>query len=130
MKMFSTGLIVISLVGFVAAHEGEHRHEQAKTASASQTNARKVLGPGTYMATVKSLVCSACGPKVLETLKAVSGISDASVDQATSRLTFVVKPGAKVNVAAVQNKLKEVSSRMGMGADYSLRDIMPVPSAQ
>lgn len=129
MNKLSAGLIIVSLAGFAAAHEGEHHHGQSQAVSASQTKAKKVLGSGTYKATVMALVCSACGPKVVETMKMVPGISDASVDQATSQLTFVVKSGAKVNVASIQKKLKDVSSKMGMGADYSLRDIKAAQSS-
>lgn len=97
-------------------------------AAASAAKAPQVLKPGRYTAIVKALACEACGPKVVETVKAVPGVGDAWVEDGPSRLTFVVKPEAEVDVAALQKKLAAAAREMGMGADYTLRDIKALPA--
>lgn len=123
MKTLLVGLVVAGLAGFAVAQGVASHHASAPARKAASGKEFKTLGPGRYTATVKALPCEACGPKVLETMKAFPGVVDASVDQAASKLTFTVGRGSKVDVAALQKKLKSVSDGMGMGSDYSLRDI-------
>lgn len=125
MKTLLVAILVAGLAGSASAHDGDHHDAAGQQAPASHGKILRFLGAGTYTATVKALVCEACGPKVVETLSSVPGIADVSVDQAKSQLTFAVKKGSKINVASLQKKLKAVSDQMGMGADYSLRDIRP-----
>lgn len=89
----------------------------------------QVLKQGHYTAQVKAIVCGACAPKILETVRGFPGIEDASVDQDNSQLNFSVKSGAKVSLSKLQGKLKAASEKMGMGADYTLREIKEKSSA-
>ncbi len=81
------------------------------------------LKQGHYSAQVKAIICGACAPKILETVRGFPGIEDVSVDQDKSQLAFTVKAGAKVSLSKLQVKLKAASDEMGMGADYTLRDV-------
>jgi copper chaperone CopZ len=83
----------------------------------------KTLGPGTYSAKLKALVCDACAPEVKQTLGKQNGIGDVSVDQKTSTVLFTVKEDAKVKLSDVQKALDASSADMGMGADYTLYDV-------
>jgi len=83
----------------------------------------QTLKEGRYSAQVKAIVCGACAPKILETVRAFPGVEDASVDKDKSQLTFAVKHGAKVSLGKLQAKLKAASDDMGMGADYTLHDV-------
>lgn len=91
------------------AHGGEH--------------GSKVLTAGRYTAKVKALVCGACAKNIRDTARAFPGIESVSVDEKSSKLNFTVGPDAHVNVAKLQAALKASSEEMGMGADYSLRNI-------
>ena len=82
-----------------------------------------MLTAGTYTAKVKAIICGACPPKIEETTRAVSGIASAKVDTGTGLLTFTVKKKAKVRLSTLQKALKAASEKMGMGADYELRDV-------
>ncbi|MDE2291796.1 MAG: hypothetical protein KGL53_06910 [Elusimicrobia bacterium] len=95
----------------------------AGAAAAVKAKQPRTLGPGAYTASIKALICSACGPKVMETMRGVRGVSGVSVDQRKSLLKFTVRKGAKLDVAGLQKRLKAASDAMGMGADYSLREI-------
>ena len=82
-----------------------------------------VLQAGKYTARVTAIPCEGCPPVIEQTMLAQPGIASAKADQKTSTLVFTVKPDARVNVLAVQKALKIASDQMGMGADYSLKDI-------
>ncbi len=83
----------------------------------------KTLGPGKYTATVKAIVCSDCVTEIVKTMKAVSGIVSVEIDPASSRLSFIVERGHKISLAWLQKKLAAAARQVGMGADYSLRDV-------
>ncbi len=95
----------------------------AVPALAKGTSAPKTLAAGKYSAHVKALVCEGCAANVEQTLKTFKGLDGVSVDQAKSEVAFEVEKGAKVSVAKLQKALKASSEQMGMGADYTLRDI-------
>lgn len=100
----------------------------ASSAAAAEKSSPKTLGPGSYAAKVAVLPCAGCADKVEETMKAVAGIADVSVNGEMSSVVFTVKAGAKVEVAQLQERLKTASAKMGMGADYSLDGIIEHPS--
>lgn len=99
-------------------------HGFASTAAGK--GAKEVLKAGSYTATVAALVCGACPPEVEKTLKTFPGIEGVSVSQEKSTANFKIKKGASVKVSKLQAALKAASDKMGMGADYSLRDIRRV----
>jgi hypothetical protein len=82
-----------------------------------------VLLTGKYTAQVTAIPCEGCPPVIEQTMLAQPGIATAKADQKTSTLTFTIKPDAQVNVSDLQKALKAASDQMGMGADYSLKDI-------
>ena len=82
-----------------------------------------VLQAGTYTAQVAAIPCEGCPPVIEQTMLAQPGIATAKADQKTSSLTFTIKPDAQVNAADLQKALKAASDQMGMGADYSLKNI-------
>ena len=81
------------------------------------------IGPGTYTASIKAIVCGGCGEVIEKTMKEQPGIDTASVNQEQKKVTFTVKDGAQVKVAELQKALKAAADQMGMGADYRLGDI-------
>lgn len=85
----------------------------------------KVLKTGRYQAKVSSLACSACADEVEKTLKAFKGVDGVSVDDKAASVLFSVKKGSSVSVAKLQKALKDASDKMGMDADYRLKDISP-----
>lgn len=99
---------------------------QGFAASAAGKGAKGVLKGGSYTATVAGMVCGACPPQVEKTLKTFPGIEHVAVSQEKSSVSFAVKKGASVKEAKLQAALKSASSKMGMGADYSLSDIKRV----
>lgn len=84
------------------------------------------LTPGSYTATLKQLACEGCPSWIVQHMKEIPGIADASVDGDKRVLTFSVKPGAKLKVETIQKKLNAAAEQMGMGADYALKDVKPV----
>lgn len=96
-------------------------------AAAPKAKAKPVtMKEGRYTAQVKAIICGACAPKILETVKGFPGIEGAEVDRDKSQLTFTVKAGSKVSFDKLQAKLKAASDDMGMGADYTLHDLKKV----
>lgn len=89
----------------------------------------QVLKPGEYTATAKALVCSACAPQVEQTLKEFPGLERVSVNPEGAGVRFKVKKGASVKLDEMQKALKASSDKMGMGADYTLRDVKPAPAS-
>lgn len=116
MKKTAIGLLVAGLA--VA---------QGFAANTASKSSKTILKAGSYSAQIKGLTCSACAPAVEKTMKAFPGLEGVSVSQEKSAARFSVKTGATVNVAKLQAALKSASDEMGMGADYSLRDIKPRP---
>lgn len=112
MKTVIAGLV---LAAFAATH--------GIAATTAGKGAKGVLKEGAYTATVAALVCGACPPQVEKTLKTFPGIEGVSVSQEKSTVSFTVKKGALVKEAKLQMTLKAASSKMGMGADFSLRDL-------
>ncbi len=98
----------------------------AAPAWAAAKKAPKTLKEGKYQAQVTALACEACAAEVETTLKSFDGVEGVSVDQKASSVAFAIKKGAKVSVAKLQKSLKTASDKMGMGADYTLKDISPV----
>jgi hypothetical protein len=82
-----------------------------------------ILKAGTYRAHVAAIPCEGCPPVIEQTMLAQPGIGAAKADMKTSSLTFTVKADSKVSVADLQKALKTASDQMGMGADYSLKNI-------
>ena len=112
MKTMTTALVLAALAathGFAAAAAGK--------------GAKAVLKEGSYSATVAALICEECPAEVEKTLKAFPGIEGVSVSREKSTVSFKVKKGASVKAAKLQAALKAASDKMGMGADYSLRDL-------
>lgn len=99
---------------------------QSFAASKADKGSKGVLKAGSYTATVAGMVCGACPPQVEKTLKTFPGIEGVAVSQEKSAVSFTVKKGALVKEAKLQAALKAASSKMGMGADYSLSDIKRV----
>lgn len=87
---------------------------------------KKVLTQGVYAATVAALVCEACPAEVAKTLKAFPGLEAVSLSREKSTVRFAVKKGAAVRTEKLQSALRAASERMGMGADYGLRDLKRV----
>jgi hypothetical protein len=83
----------------------------------------QVLMSGTYTAQVTAIPCEGCPPVIEKTMLDQQGILSAKADQKTSTLTFTVKPEAQVNVSDLQKALKSASDEMGMGADYTLKNV-------
>lgn len=104
MKKLLVGIVFVGLAG-IAAAQG------------------RVLAGGHYSATVKGLTCASCAPKFEVAMKEVPGIAGALVNPQNGQILFVVKAGAKVEVSALQKKLVDLGSKMGMGLNYSLQEI-------
>lgn len=83
----------------------------------------QILRAGSYTAQVAAIPCEGCPPIIESTMLAQPGIVSAKADQKTSTLVFTVKPEARVKVSDLQKALKAASDQMGMGADYSLKNI-------
>jgi hypothetical protein len=83
----------------------------------------QILQTGKYTARVTAIPCEGCPSVIEQTMLAQPGIASAKADQKTSTLTFTVKSDAVVKVSDLQKALKAASDQMGMGADYSLKDI-------
>ncbi len=88
--------------------------------------AKGVLKQGAYSATVAALVCESCPAEVEKALKAFPGLEDVSISREKSAVRFTVKKGTPVKTEKLQSALRAASERMGMGADYSLRDLKRV----
>jgi hypothetical protein len=80
----------------------------------------KTLGPGTYQATVKAIVCEGCSEFIQSTMTKNEAIENVRIDQKTRQVKFDVKFGNKVQFADLQDSLKTSANEMGMGADYTL----------
>lgn len=81
------------------------------------------LGPGTYTANVKAMTCGGCGEFIEKTLRAQPGIESANANNREKTVTFKVKNGTQVKMSDLQKALKASSDEMGMGADYTLKDL-------
>ncbi len=92
-------------------------------ANAPGKGAKGILKEGSYTAKVTGLLCAACPPEVEKTLRAFPGIEGVSVSPEKSMVRFKIKKGFSAKTAKLQAALKAASDKMGMGADYSLRDL-------
>lgn len=101
---------------------GARASDQAPAKAESSAQAR-VLKAGRYSATVTAMVCGMCAGNVERTLKAFHGVEGVKVAKGSTKVEFSVKRGAKVDLARLQQKLKAASDDMGMGADYTLKDV-------
>lgn len=79
-----------------------------------------MLMPGTYTATVNSIVCDGCGPLIERTLRNFEDIEAVAVDQKSTTVQFSVKTEGGIAAGDLQEALDEAAGRMGMGADYAL----------
>jgi copper chaperone CopZ len=113
------GLLLTLTPALMAAH-----HPSTGTTSKSA----KTLAPGTYSATVKALVCEGCPPLVTEALSKQKGIDKISVDPKTSTAKFTVLKNSQVSLAELQKALDAAAGEMGMGADYTLKNLKRVSS--
>lgn len=117
-KLLCAVLLLAGLSGAAAAAP-KNAAKAGKTAKASS----ETLAPGRYTAHVAMLACSECGRNVEKVLNETKGIERAKADSDKSTVTFTVKPGSKIEVVALQQKLKASADEMGMGADYRLSKI-------
>jgi hypothetical protein len=92
------------------------------TPGAAQTD-KPVLKAGKYTAKVTAIPCEGCPPVIEKTMLDQKGIGSAKADQKTSTLSFTVKQGSVIKVPDLQKALKSASDEMGMGADYTLKNI-------
>ena len=83
----------------------------------------QVLKPGEYAATAKALVCEACAEEIEKTLKRYPGVEAVTVAPKDGKIQFKIKAGTTVKLDELQTALKAESDKMGMGADYTLRDV-------
>ena len=83
----------------------------------------QILKAGKYTAHVTAIPCEGCPPVIEKTMLDQKGIGSAKADQKTSTLSFTVKPGSVIKVPDLQKALKSASDEMGMGADYTLKNI-------
>lgn len=86
----------------------------------------QTLKPGKYNATAKAVVCSACAAEIEKTLKGFPGVEGVTVVPEGGGVRFKVKKAVKLD--DLQKALRADSDKMGMGADYTLRDIKLVSS--
>lgn len=98
----------------------------AAAAAVPKTKAQ-ILKTGEYSATAKALICSTCAGEIENTLKAFPGLEAVMVAPEGGAVRFKVKKGAAVKLDEVQAALRAGSDKMGMGADYTLRDVKRVP---
>lgn len=115
MKKVMTALVLAALAA-----------TQGFAANAHGKGTKGILKEGSYSAQVTGLLCSACPPEVEKALKSFPGVEGVTVSQEKSTVTFKVKKGAALKAAKLQAALKAASDKMGMGADYSLRDLKRV----
>ncbi len=87
----------------------------------------QVLNAGTYIASVKAIVCRGCGSLIKKTLEGMKQIESASVNQDAKTVEFVVKKDNSVKVSDLQAALKTAADKMGMGADYTLSNVKAKP---
>ncbi len=92
-------------------------------ASKARTAGAQVLAAGAYSAQVKGIVCGGCGSVIQETMEKINGIENVSVDQDKKTVQFQVKKDVKLKLAVVQKALQASADKMGMGADYQLRNL-------
>lgn len=88
----------------------------------------RTLKAGKYTANATALACAACVDEIEKTLKGFKELDEVAVKQETSGVAFTVKPGAKVKLSKLQKALKAASDNMGMGADYTLKDLKALKS--
>lgn len=101
---------------------------QVALPAASQNSAsskQSLLSSGYYTANLAPLVCGGCKSLIEKTMLGVPGIGAANVDADKAIVLFTVMKGKSVSILDLENALNEAASRMGMGADYSLRNIEP-----
>jgi hypothetical protein len=91
--------------------------------SASAAQSAESLSAGTYVANVKAIVCSGCAPLIKETMENTKMIDSVLVDSKASTVQFQVKKDKIVKVSDLQKALNAAASKMGMGADYTLKNI-------
>lgn len=96
------------------------------SAVAAPKTKAQLLKTGEYSATAKALVCSACAGEIEKALKAFPGMEGVMVASESGIAHFKVKKGSTVQLEALQRALKASSEKMGMGADYTLRDVKRV----
>jgi len=111
---------VLALLGFGSACD---RQEHPGGAHVQPGDVGDMLMPGTYTATVNSIVCDGCGPLIERTLRNFEEIGAVAVDQKSKTVRFAVKKEAGIAVGDLQEALDEAAGRMGMGADYTLSDL-------
>jgi copper chaperone CopZ len=115
MKISMTALIAAALLA-----------AQGFAATAGAKSSKGVLKEGSYAASVTGLMCEGCPPAVEKALKSFPGVEGVSVSQEKATVTFKIKKGAAVKLTKLQAALKAAADKMGMGADYSLRDLKRV----
>lgn len=98
------------------------------SATAAPKAKPQVLKPGEYAATAKALVCEACAGEIEKVLKGFPGVEAVTVAQEDGKVRFRIKKRAAVKLDEVQARLKAESDKMGMGADYTLRDVKREPA--
>lgn len=81
------------------------------------------LAPGDYGATLPAFVCGGCAEWVQGRLEKDKRLTAVAVDPTTRALRFRVKPGATVTAAELQKALDAAAAQMGMGADYTMKDL-------
>lgn len=91
--------------------------------------ATQVLGSGYYTAKVGAIVCGGCKELIEKTMRQVSGIGTAQVDDKAATVRFTVLAGKKVQLTDLQKALQASADNMGMGADYVLSDVKPMKKA-
>jgi copper chaperone CopZ len=89
----------------------------------AKADSMEILTGGAYSAQVKGIVCLGCGEYIKQTLQKIPGVEQVSVDQGKKTVQFKVKEGSKLKLAEVQQALRASAEKMGMGADYQLRDL-------
>lgn len=114
MKILWSMSLVVLLAGGMAFTE---------SAKAKGKAIGQFLTGGDYSAQVKGIVCGGCGAVIQETMEKINGIEKVSVDQDKKIVQFHVKKDAKLKLAAVQKALQASADKMGMGADYQLRNL-------
>lgn len=92
----------------------------------AKSTADQVLTSGAYSAQVKGIVCNGCGAFIQQTLESINGLEKISVDQTKKTVQFQVKKEAKIKLVEVQKALKASAEKMGMGADYQLRNLKKI----
>ncbi|MBK7574075.1 MAG: hypothetical protein IPI26_02205 [Elusimicrobia bacterium] len=95
------------------------------TAVAAPVKKAAPLAPGEYGATLPAFVCGGCAEWVQSRLEKDKRLAAVAVDPIPRALRFRVKPGPVVTAAELQEVLDGAATQMGMGADYTMKDLKP-----